>query len=173
MACWVLAFVASLFAAVADSLVIAPSLTRAKLRPRMQLARAAAEDVEAALLALPSGGSALRVESLVGQLVGEGGLPDPAMSTVIEGDWQLLHTSSSQFDPRNPLGRRSDGSSPGLEGAISAITGGAGIGEASSSPIQRAFTAAFSVVQTIRLATPEQRVEQRVRTPAGADAGVV
>lgn len=62
-----------------------------------------------------------------------GGVQAPALSPLIEGEWTLLHTSKSSFDPRAPLGARSDGSAPGLEslfpGARQAVA-------ASSSPIQ-------------------------------------
>jgi hypothetical protein len=62
-----------------------------------------------------------------------GGIPAPALSPSIEGEWTLLHTSKSSFDIRAPLGARSDGSAPGLEslfpGAKQAVA-------ASSSPIQ-------------------------------------
>jgi hypothetical protein len=66
-----------------------------------------------------------------------GGVQAPALSPLIEGEWTLLHTSKSSFDPRAPLGARSDGSAPGLEslfpGAKQAVA-------ASSSPIQCATT---------------------------------
>lgn len=96
------------------------------------------------------------------------GIDSPALSPAIEGEWRLLHTSSSSFDPRNPLGRRVDGATPGLEGAIAAVTGGRDVQQASSSPIQRAFTSAFLVAQTINLSGPAPaRVNQVVTTPAG------
>ena len=72
-------------------------------------------------------------------------------------------TSKSDFDPRSPLGRRTDGSAPGLEGAFEQLTGGAV--PASASPIQRAVTSAFKVVQTIRCAAQSRRGR------AGRDAG--
>eukprot|EP00966_Prymnesium_polylepis_P099591 2306386-Prymnesium_polylepis.1 len=82
---------------------------------------AATSDVEDALLKLlPSG--APEANALIAELIGRGGIEAPALSPVIEGDWTLLQTSSSDFDLRNPLGRRTDGSAPGLEGAIAAIS---------------------------------------------------
>jgi len=94
-----------------------------------------------------------------------GGVDAPALSPLIEGEWTLVDTSKSSFDPRAPLGARSDGSSPGLEalfpGAKQSIA-------ASSSPIQRALLDAFSVTQTIELSTPSPRVTQTVALPGGA-----
>ena len=98
----------------------------------------------------------------------------PALSPLIDGDWTLIHTSKSSFDAKNPLGRRVDGTSPGLEGAFAALSGGAEVSAPSSSPIQRAVTEAFSVTQSIRLqaaadaaSSREGRVEQCVETPLG------
>ena len=141
-------------------------------RPRVTTRRASAptavatSDVEDALLRLPAG-QAADADQLISSLISAGGIDDPALSPVIEGDWTLLQTSSSEFDLRNPLGRRVDGTSPGLEGAIAAITGGEAVQVASSSPIQRAITQAFSVVQTIRLTGSQPRVVQIVNTPLG------
>ena len=45
-----------------------------------------------------------------------------AQSPLIQGQWELLYTSKSAFDIKNPLGRRVDGSTPGLEAAIPALT---------------------------------------------------
>ena len=125
----------------------------------------ATADVEDALLRLPFGAD--DAEQLISSLISVGGVEEPALSPLIEGDWTLLQTSSSDFDLRNPLGRRADGTSPGLEGAIAAITGGEAVQVASSSPIQRAITSAFSVVQTIRLSDRQPRVVQIVNTPLG------
>ena len=128
--------------------------------------RAVASNIEEALLdLLPS--TSRRVDELVSELVSLGGVAHPFSSALIEGDWKLIHSSSSKFDMRNPLGRRVDGSTPGLEGVIGAITGGASEDEASSSPIQRAAIRAFEVVQSIRLSSPEPRVLQQLRTPVG------
>ena len=79
----------------------------------------------------------------------------------------LLHTSKSTFDPRNPLGRREDGTAPGLEGAFAALSGGAQVAAPSSSPIQRARVDAFSVTQSIQLQGSDKRVLQSVETPVG------
>ena len=114
------------------------------------------------------------ISSCIAQLEEAGGITDqPAQSPLIEGDWELLHTSRSSFDARNPLGRRVDGSAPGLEGWIATVTGGgkaAAAAVASSSPIQRAVTGAFRVTQTLRglqEAGSSGRVEQLVSTPLG------
>lgn len=45
-----------------------------------------------------------------------------SQSPLIQGQWELLYTSKSKFDITNPLGRRVDGSTPGLEAAIPTIT---------------------------------------------------
>lgn len=91
---------------------------------------------------------------------------------LIEGTWSLIHTTKSEFDPANPLGKRVDGTAPGIEGLFPGATGG---NLASSSPIQRAVTEAFGVTQSLRglQATQEAssayggRVEQLVSTPLG------
>ena len=112
------------------------------------------------------------VREAVAVLIAEagGGLaPEPALSPLLEGEWKLLSTSGSEFDPRNPLGRRLDGTAPGLEGFFARISGGDQVVAASSSPIQRAVTSAFSVVQTLRgLGSDAGRVEQVVETPVGS-----
>ena len=113
--------------------------------------------------------SSTAIENTVAELLSTGdGIANPALDPAIEGDWTLVHISSSDFDPRNPLGRRVDGTSPGLEGFLSALTGGDSVTAASSSPIQRAVTSAFAVSQNIvGLAGGSGRVEQLVRTPLG------
>ena len=69
----------------------------------------------------------------------------PSVET-LRGDWRLLYTSKSAFDAANPLGRRVDGTAPGVEGAFDALFGGGGSGAAaSSSPIQRFLTGLESV----------------------------
>ena len=85
------------------------------------------------------------------------------------------------------MGRRSDGSAPGLEGLIATLTGGgdddrdrgtdaAVAARPSSSPIQRAVTSAFKVTQIIRGVSGganaggsgrSGRVDQVVTTPLG------
>lgn len=81
------------------------------------------------------------------------------------GEWELLHTSKSSFDPRAPLGSRSDLTAPGLEamfpGASQAIA-------ASASPIQRAVLDSFAVTQRIELSPASSRVTQTVELPGGA-----
>lgn len=91
-----------------------------------------------------------RVGELCAELAQDGGAmrePLDVIAAAIEGEWRLLHTSSSKWDPQNPLGRRADNTAPGLEGLIGGITGGTGAVVASASPIQRAITKAFSVSQ--------------------------
>ena len=92
-----------------------------------------------------------------------GGLSDPATRPEIQGTWRLLYTSKSEFDIKNPLGSRVDGTAPGIEGFFASIfgdeTGGkmtaaaAAATNASSSPIQRTVTSleAFTIQQAIRL----------------------
>uniref|UniRef100_A0A7S4FAQ2 Plastid lipid-associated protein/fibrillin conserved domain-containing protein n=1 Tax=Chrysotila carterae TaxID=13221 RepID=A0A7S4FAQ2_CHRCT len=113
-----------------------------------------------------SGQDEQRIDELCGQLCQQG--QDRVDMELIEGDWVLVYTSSSKFDPRNPLGRRVDGSAPGLEGAIAAVTGGTDLSQPSSSPIQRAITSAFEVRQHVQLQAPEPRVTQSVSLPAGS-----
>mmetsp|Transcript_27375 Transcript_27375/g.45764 ORF Transcript_27375/g.45764 Transcript_27375/m.45764 type:complete len:298 (+) Transcript_27375:128-1021(+) len=96
-----------------------------------------------------------------------GGISDPALSPLVEGKWQLLYTSKSSFDIKNPLGKRVDGTKPGLEGVISNLFGetvAKGL-EASSSPIQRTVTSldAFEVSQDITFEPSDPRVDQIVR----------
>ena len=106
------------------------------------------------------------IADCLSQLAADGGIVDPALSPLIEGEWALLHSTKTEFDARNPLGRRVDGSRPGLE---QLFPGSAQEAEASSSPIQRAVDNAFMVTQSLRglqLASGG-RVEQLVSTPAG------
>ena len=129
-------------------LVGRPPATISARAAQIFAAERTAEAVEDAILALNPGDPA--IGGLATELVATGpGIPQPALSAEIEGDWLLLFTSKSDFDPRSPLGRRTDGSAPGLEGAFEQLTGGAV--QASASPIQRAVTTAFKVVQTISL----------------------
>eukprot|EP00854_Cymbomonas_tetramitiformis_P005577 gene5577-6764_t len=99
-----------------------------------------------------------------------GEIESPVSSAEIEGNWTLLYTSKSQFDIRNPLGRRVDGTTPGIEGVFEALFGKSaealqqGIAS-SSSPIQRTITSidAVTVRQDIRLKdTTDPRVDQMV-----------
>jgi hypothetical protein len=83
-------------------------------------------------------------------LEAHGGEPSPSFSPLIQGQWELLYTSKSAFDLRNPLGKRVDGSTPGLEAAgpaLASLFGNAAAKamDASSSPIQRTVTAIDAV----------------------------
>lgn len=105
-----------------------------------------------------------------------GGIASPATSDEIAGTWRLLYTSKSDFDVRNPLGARVDGTAPGIEGFFTSIFGdengrkmAAGMDAGgSSSPIQRTVTSLeqFTIQQAIRLRRPEDgddRVDQVVQ----------
>ena len=149
------------------ALTIVPLAIRAPTRgvPYM-----CAATLEASLLGLLQPGSTPaeeQVAELTRALAASAGQEQPALSPLIEGDWVLLHTSKSTFDPRNPLGRREDGTAPGLEGAFAALSGGAQVAAPSSSPIQRALVDAFSVTQSIQLQGSDKRVLQSVETPVG------
>ena len=113
----------------------------------------------------------------IASLEAAGGIAAPALSPDIEGEWELLFTSRSSFDPLNPLGARVDGSRPGLEGLIPSIlrplnSAAKAVTQASSSPIQRTVTAIQGVLitQDIRLSGPDPRVDQRVALNAGDGA---
>jgi len=128
--------------------------------------------LESSILRLAADGAPGKaIEEAAADLVAVGGGESaPALSPRVDGQWKLLHISSSSFDIRNPLGRRIDGSLPGVEGWIAKLTGGGEAASASSSPIQRAVTGAFAVTQSITLSegTPRRgRVEQLVCTPVG------
>mmetsp|Transcript_4902 Transcript_4902/g.16059 ORF Transcript_4902/g.16059 Transcript_4902/m.16059 type:complete len:244 (-) Transcript_4902:25-756(-) len=75
----------------------------------------------------------------------------------VEGDWALLYTTKSAFDPLSPLGRRVDGTAPGLEALFPRSD------VVSSSPVQRLLTSLESVdvEQNVRL--DEGRVDQLVK----------
>ena len=78
-------------------------------------------------------------------------LPDPA-GIDPKYNWKLIYTSSSSFDYRSPLGRRADGTAPGLEKIFQTIFDGGGGGDgramASSSPIQRSVLSAPGIEAT-------------------------
>jgi hypothetical protein len=117
-----------------------------------------------------------------------GGLRDPASRPEIEGTWRLLYTSKSKFDKRNPLGKRVDGTKPGLEGLFATLfgdeaaktmadgfpTAGSGLASASSSPIQRTVTSLeqFTIQQAIRLFDPETGAPRKRSAGQDADARV-
>ena len=154
------------------ALTIVPLAIRAPTRgaPTRGVPYMCAATLEASLLWLLEPGSTPaeeQVAELTRALAASAGQEQPALSPLIEGDWVLLHTSKSTFDPRNPLGRREDGTAPGLEGAFAALSGGAQVAAPSSSPIQRALVDAFSVTQSIQLQGSDKRVLQSVETPVG------
>mmetsp|Transcript_25856 Transcript_25856/g.85175 ORF Transcript_25856/g.85175 Transcript_25856/m.85175 type:complete len:283 (-) Transcript_25856:72-920(-) len=115
------------------------------------------------------------IQSAIDNLEEAGGVADPAVSSLIEGDWELLYTSKSKFDLRNPLGKRVDGTKPGLEGVLSSILGeDSKVSEmitqaSSSSPIQRTVTSieGITITQNIRLQGQDPRVDQYVRFGSG------
>lgn len=110
------------------------------------------------------------IQEAIAELEEMGGEKDPISSPLISGSWELLYTSKSNFDIRNPLGKRVDGSKPGIEGFFGALFGEdseatkALSAAASSSPIQRTVTSidGVSVTQDIFLACNDPRVDQRV-----------
>jgi hypothetical protein len=101
-----------------------------------------------------------------------------AVAAALHGTWRLAHASKSAFDPRAPLGRRTDATTPGLEAAFATLfddananaSGSAsGSGSGSSSPIQRAVLSklsdgGFAVRQGVRLRgeARKRRVDQAV-----------
>ena len=94
-------------------------------------------------------------------------------TSTLVGNWKLLYTTKSDFDPANPLGKREDGTAPGFEKLFSLLNfPGAGARESwsSSSPIQRLVTSieAVSIYQNIALSDDNSgRVDQLVKNPAG------
>jgi hypothetical protein len=114
------------------------------------------------------------IGSAISSLEAAGGISAPALSAEIEGEWELLYTSRSRFDPLNPLGARVDGSRPGLEAVLPALlrpltSAAQAVSQASSSPIQRTVTAiqGLLITQDIRLNGPDPRVDQRVALGSG------
>ena len=81
----------------------------------------------------------VELDELVANLEGQ----KPTIASV-RGDWDLLYTSKSEFDPANPLGRRVDGTAPGIE-KIFDVAFSQAEAVASSSPIQRFVTGLESV----------------------------
>mmetsp|Transcript_5962 Transcript_5962/g.12483 ORF Transcript_5962/g.12483 Transcript_5962/m.12483 type:complete len:249 (+) Transcript_5962:49-795(+) len=105
-------------------------------------------------------------------LGGAAGRPTPAPSAPLIGNWELLYTTKSDFDIANPLGKRSDGTAPGLEQIFTALGGDRATGAgASSSPIQRLVTGLESVriYQNVELESRGRgRVDQLVKGPDGS-----
>jgi len=155
--------------AACGSALVLPRGSPAGPRLRAAAVGATADD-EARVLALLGEGrvvlgreEAAELDALLGALAATG---SAATADALDGDWTLLYTSKSAFDAANPLGRRVDGTTPGLEGIL---PGARGAAAASSSPIQRALTSLESVdiSQTIDLAAG--RVDQWVAgLPGGA-----
>ena len=99
-----------------------------------------------------------------------------AVAAALHGTWRLAHASKSAFDPRAPLGRRTDATTPGLEAAFATLfddananANASGSGSGSSSPIQRAVLSklsdgGFAVRQGVRLRgeARKRRVDQAV-----------
>ena len=99
-----------------------------------------------------------------------------ALTEALHGTWRLAHASKSAFDPRAPLGRRTDATTPGLEAAFATLfddanasANASGRGRGSSSPIQRAVLSklsdgGFAVRQGVRLRgeARKRRVDQAV-----------
>ena len=101
-----------------------------------------------------------------------------AVAAALHGTWRLAHASKSAFDPRAPLGRRTDATTPGLEAAFATLFddananasgSGSASGRGSSSPIQRAVLSklsdgGFAVRQGVRLRgeARKRRVDQAV-----------
>ncbi|EKX46077.1 hypothetical protein GUITHDRAFT_138552 [Guillardia theta CCMP2712] len=111
------------------------------------------------------------IQSAIDNLEEAGGVADPAVSSLIEGDWELLYTSKSKFDLRNPLGKRVDGTKPGLEGVLSSILGEDSKTEIAAEGIgvQRTVTSieGITITQNIRLQGQDPRVDQYVRFGSG------
>jgi hypothetical protein len=89
-----------------------------------------------------------------------------------EGTWTLKFSTKSAFDATAPLGRRADGTAPGIEAVFAGLFPASdSVGErgdgASSSPIQRLVLdrlreGGFAVRQAVRLDGARGRVDQAV-----------
>ena len=109
-----------------------------------------------------------QIQEAIAELEAAGGEPNPVSSPLICSSWELLYTSKSKFDIRNPLGKRVDGSKPGIEGLFGALfgedskTAKALTDAASSSPIQRTVTSIDGLIvsQDIVLSGRDPRVDQ-------------
>jgi len=132
----------------------------------------------------PEGEEEAALEAAVQALEADGGRfgeadlkEDPGLAA-IEGEWELVYISKSQFSLSSPLGQRVDGSAPGLEALFKAASSAAGApssSSASSSPIQRAVTSLSGVRVTQTVALPggaedreQGRCDQRVEALDGA-----
>jgi hypothetical protein len=126
--------------------------------PPLLLLRASsssAADIEAAertvldLLVNKKDGTQGSLVDALGVLEGSG---QTIEASALEANWKLIYTSSSSFDYRSPLGRRADGTAPGLEKIFQTIFDGGGGGDgramASSSPIQRSVLSAPGIEAT-------------------------
>lgn len=143
-----------------------------------QKAAAAVSDAESHLLSMldqitssgktPSSPQRFEIAALIDKLESSGGFADPVENKLIEGEWELLYPS---WDAHKPLGRRSDGSTPGIEGFFRALFGewpARKLGErlASSSTIREAVRNidSFTVFQNIMLTeTNDPRVDLVVK----------
>ena len=100
-----------------------PARPRARVAGSLRAAAGGASaDDEARVLALLGEGrvvlgaaEAAELDALLAALAAAAPAPTAA---ALDGDWKLLYTSKSSFDRANPLGRRVDGSTPGLEGLL-------------------------------------------------------
>ena len=108
----------------------------------------------------------MRLNQALGKL-GAAARPRPAPFAPLVGNWELLYTTKSDFDLANPLGKRSDGTAPGLEQFFAVLNGDrATSADASSSPIQRLVTGLESVkiYQNVELdKNGKGRVDQLVK----------
>lgn len=118
---------------------------------------------------------------LIAELENEGSKSDNAraLDPKIDGEWTLIYSTKSQFDPRNPLGSRVDGTAPLFEGILRDMLKGVGAGNddqqsnpaASASPIQRTVLSSDFVVVTqdvsVNDATSKKCVDQTVSLAQG------
>lgn len=76
----------------------------------------------------------------------------------VKGSWRLLYTSKSDFDVTNPLGRRVDGTAPGVEAVFDSLFSKPDAAS-SSSPVQRLVTSTgVKILQNVE----DDRVDQIV-----------
>ena len=118
----------------------------------------------------PEGEEEAALEVAVQALEADGGpfeadLVEGPGRAAVEGEWELVYISKSKFSLSSPLGKRVDGSAPGLEAlfkAASSTVGAPSSSSASSSPIQRAVTSlkGVRVTQTVALGGGAEGQEQ-------------